>query len=98
MAIDVSNLTQMSYGNGFSKYRYDTLDPHATVDTVGYFNNIDDSLNMAVGDTVMVIVWTTAVRSGTISTYGYHIVNAVSASTGIVDLTNVTVFVVTDSD
>lgn len=98
MAINVANLTQLSHGNGFHDFRYDTLDTHADVDTAGYFNNIDDNLNMAIGDTVLVIVWGTAVRSGTIVTYGLHIVNAVNDATGVVDLSDVTVFVVTDTD
>ncbi len=98
MAFDKSNLTLLSNGNGFGLYRYDTLDTHASVDTAGYFNNSDDDLNLAVGDVVDVVVWGTAVRTGTISTYGRHIVNAVTASTGVVDISNVTVGVITDTD
>ncbi|MEE9302977.1 MAG: hypothetical protein V3U84_04240 [Thiotrichaceae bacterium] len=98
MAVDVANLTQLGEGNGFSMYRYDTLDTHADVDTAGYFNNIDDGLNLDVGDIMDVVVWATAVRTGTISTYGRHIVNAVADATGIVDLTDVTVGVMTDTD
>lgn len=97
MALDKSNLALMSHGNGFARYRYDTLDTHATVDTAGYFNNSDDELNLAVGDIIDVVVWATAVRSGTISTYGPHIVNEVTAA-GVVDVSNVTVGVVTDTD
>lgn len=98
MAFANSQLVLMGQGNGFKRYRYDTLDTHATVDTAGYFNNADDDVNFAVGDIIEVIVWATAIRTGTISTYGTHIVNAVAATTGIVDVTNVTVNVVTDTD
>jgi len=91
------DLVLMSQGNGYGNYRYDTLDTHATVDTDGYFNNSDDSLDLRVGDTVDVYVWATAVRTGTISTYGRHVVLTVSAA-GVVDVTNVTVGVVTDTD
>jgi len=97
MAYTAGNLTLLANGNGFSQYRYDTLDTHATVDTDGYFNNTDDSLKLRVGDIIDVVVWATAVRTGTISTYGRHIVNAVSAA-GVVDTSDVTVGTVTDTD
>lgn len=97
MAFDNSQLVLMGNGNGFRRYRYDTLDTHATVDTAGYFNNSDDTLNLVVGDIIEVVVWSTTVRTGTISTYGTHIVLSVSAA-GIVDVTDVTVNVVTDTD
>lgn len=98
MAYTAGNLTMLSQGNGFAAYRYDTLDAHATVDSAGYFNNIDDNLKLSVGDIIDVVVWATAVRTGTISTYGRHIVNAVTAATGIVDVSDVTVGTVTDTD
>ena len=97
MAFDKNNLTLLSQGNGFGHYRYDTLDTHADVDSAGYFNNNDDAINLAVGDIVDVVVWGTAVRSGTIATYGRHIINEVTAA-GVVDVSNVTVGVVTDTD
>lgn len=98
MAFINQDFTQLTSVNGFALYRYDTLDTHATVDTAGYFNNLDDDLNLAVGDLIDVVVWSTAVRTGTISTYGRHIVNAVIVATGIVDVSDVTVGVVTDTD
>ena len=98
MAFNAADLSLMSLANGFKHYRYDTLDPHATVDGAGYFNNNDDNLNLAVGDLIDVVVWATAIRTGTISTYGRHIVNAVTAATGSVDTSDVTVGTVTDSD
>jgi hypothetical protein len=97
MAVDVSNLSLMSHANGFAQYRYDTLDVHATVDTDAYFNNSDEVVNLRVGDIITVVVWTTAVRTGTISTYGPHIVMAVGA-TGDVDLSVVTVMAVVNAD
>ena len=93
MSFDKTNLTLLSQGNGFGHYRYDTLDTHADMDTAGYFNNTDDEINLAIGDIVDVIVWSTAVRTGTISTYGRHIVNDVTAA-GVVDASDVTVGVV----
>ena len=97
MAFDNKQLSLVSSVNGYGVYRYDTLDTHATVDSAGYFNNSDDNVNLAVGDLIDVIVWSTALRSGTISTYGRHIVLSVSAA-GLVDTSDVTVGVVTDTD
>ncbi len=97
MAFDSSNLVLVSSVNGFSLYRYDTMDAHATVDSSGYFNNDDDSQNLAVGDLIDVVVWATAIRSGTVSTYGRHVVLSVSAA-GVVDVSDVTVGTVTDTD
>lgn len=96
MAFDNQELALVSSVNGFGLYRYDTLDAHATVDGDGYFNNSDDSINLRVGDLIDVVVWSTAVRTGTISTYGRHIVLADVA--GVIDVTNVTVGLMTDSD
>ena len=98
MAFDSANLTLISHANGYGYYRYDTLDAHGDVDAAGYFNNTDDTLLLVVGDIIDVVVWATAIRTGTISTYGRHIVNEVTASTGSVDTTDVTVGVMTDSD
>ena len=86
MAVDVTNLTLVGDGNGFGMYRYDTLDPLTTVRVSEYFNNTDETINLAVGDIIKVVVWTTAVRSGTISDVGECIV--VSVTSGVVDLSN----------
>jgi hypothetical protein len=88
MAYTAGNLTLMATGNGFNHYRYDTTDTAVTVDADGYFNNSDDSLNLAVGDIIDIVVWGTAVRTGTISDYDKVIVNSVSAA-GVVDCTNI---------
>lgn len=95
MAYSSANLTPMGEANGYTHWRYDTLDVHATVDGAAYFTG--DSVGMfRVGDLIDVIVWSTAVRTGTISTYGRHIVN--SATGSAVDISDVTVGTVTDSD
>lgn len=97
MAFDNKQLTLISSVNGFGLYRYDTLDAHATVDSDGYFNNSDDTVILRVGDIIDVVVWATAVRTGTVSTYGRHVVLSVSDA-GVVDVTDVTVGTVTDTD
>lgn len=97
MAYISGDLTLVSSANGYAYYRYDTLDTHATLDSAGYFNNSDDTLILRVGDILDVVVWASAVRTGTISTYGRHIVNAVTGA-GVVDTSDVTVGVVVDTD
>lgn len=87
MAFDASELSLISSVNGYGLYRYDTLDALTTVDGDGYMNNSDDSVNLAVGDIIEVVVWSTAVRSGTISDVGRHIVMQVGTD-GAVDLSD----------
>lgn len=87
MAVDASNLALISSVNGYGLYRYDTTDALTTVDGSEYFNNSDEVLNLAVGDMIEVVVWDTAVRTGTINTVGRMIVLSVSAA-GVVDLSN----------
>ncbi len=96
MAFDNSQLALISSVNGYGFYRYDTLDVHATVDSDGYFNNTDDSIKLRAGDIIYVVVWTTTIRTGVPATYGTHIVLADVA--GVIDCTNVTVGLMTDSD
>ena len=67
MAYIAADMSLVSSVNGFGLYRYDTLDASITVDAGGYFNNSDDDLNLAVGDIIEVISWTTAVRTGTVN-------------------------------
>jgi hypothetical protein len=87
MAYDGDYMTLTGSHNGFGTYRYDTLDALTDVDGSGYFNNSDDDLNLAVGDIIDVVVWSTAVRTGTIADVGKVIVVSVSAA-GVVDCSN----------
>jgi hypothetical protein len=96
MAFDNKQLSLVQSVNGFGLYRYDTEDAHAVVDTDGYFNNSDDSVLLRVGDIIDVVVWATAIRTGTVTTYGRHMVLADVA--GVIDVTDVTVGVMTDTD
>ena len=98
MAYIAGGLTLKGSHNGYGEYRYDTLDAATDVDASGYFNNSDDTLNLAVGDLIDVVVWLSALRSGTISDVSLHIVVSVSAA-GVVDLSNdLLSATVTDSD
>jgi hypothetical protein len=97
MAFDADFLTVIGSGNGFHHYRYDTLDGNIVVDASGYFNNSDDNLNLAVGDLIDVFDWATAVRSGTLTDWGTHVVVSVGSS-GVVDLSDMSSGTITDSD
>lgn len=87
MAYTAGNLTLLGSHNGFGMYRYDTTEANTAVDADGYFNNSDDDLNLAVGDMIWVYTWGTAVRTGTISDVGLHVVTVVD-SDGTVDLSD----------
>ena len=87
MAVAASGLTLKGSHNGFGDYRYDTLDTAVTVDSAGDFNNSDDNLNLAVGDMIEIVVWATAIRSGTIADVENHVVVSVSAA-GVVDISD----------
>lgn len=87
MAFSTADLTLIGSHNGYGLYRYDTLDAATAVRVDGYINNDDDDCNLAVGDIIEVVVWATAVRTGTISDVARHIVMAVAAG-GDVDLSD----------
>ena len=97
MAFIASDLVLQNSANGYNYYRYDTMDTHATIDLDGYFNNSDDDQVFQVGDLIDVVVWATAIRTGTISTYGRHIIMTVTGA-GVVGTSDVTVGDVTDID
>ena len=86
MAFVASNLALISSVNGFNLYRYDTTDVLTDVDGDNYINNITNNQKLAVGDIVEVVVWNTAVRTGTIADVGRMIVTVANASTGNVNL------------
>jgi len=74
---------------------YKTDDAHAVVDTAAYFNNASDRLK--VGDILYVVVVTNLDASNeAVATYGSHIV--LSNAAGVVDVSDVSVGVVTDTD
>ena len=81
-------------GKASQHFSYWTLDATATVDTAGYFNSAYDLLE--VGDVIHRVSWSTAVGTGTISTYGTHIVNG--KASGVIDVTDTTAGTVTDTD
>lgn len=98
MALDRNRLAQAgNSGNSDAPrhWTYKTQDAHATVDTAGYFNAAADVLK--VGDLIDVVVVTNIGASNeAVATYGRHIVN--SNASGVVDVSDVTVGTVTDTD
>lgn len=100
MAFDLDKLVLVGPdGNSGSgrQWRYKTEDAHAVVDTVDYMKLASTQLKL--GDTITVIVVTNIDASNeAIATYGEHIVNAVTVEPESVDLSDVTVGVVTDTD
>ena len=38
-------------------YRYDTTDSVDVVEDAGYFNNLDDDLNLQIGDLILAFSW-----------------------------------------
>ena len=86
---------QSRRGKSPSLWSYKTDDTHATVDTAAYFNNASSLLT--IGDIIHVVVVTNLGASNeAVSTYGTHIV--LSNAAGVVDVGDVTVNVVTDTD
>jgi hypothetical protein len=51
MAYDPTNLSALSYANGFTLWHYKTTDPASDVDTAGYFNGAAGM--MRVGDFIL---------------------------------------------
>jgi hypothetical protein len=98
MAYTPGGLSLMSYANGQSNYRYDSLDAITLVDISGYFNNADDNLKLRAGDVILVVDWATAVGDGgTISGWTYLMVMTVSAA-GVVDCAEGTAGNITNTD
>jgi len=94
MAYTAGNLTQISNANGYGLYRYDDTEDPDVIETAGYFNNLDDDLNLQVGDRIDYTEWATAVRTGTIAQYKMFIVtnviaNDAAASAGAVNIAEV---------
>jgi predicted RNA-binding protein with EMAP domain len=73
-------------------WSYRTQDAHAAVDSSGYFNEVAALLE--IGDNIYVAVVN---ASGVLQTVGTHAVITKTAA-GVVDVTNVTVGVVTNTD
>jgi hypothetical protein len=89
MAYDPSNLSALTYANGFTLWHYKTADAAADVDTAGYFNPAAGMLR--AGD----FIFANASISGTVES-GVFIVS--SNAGGVVDVTDITGFGEADTD
>ena len=82
---------------GRGLYRYDTTDDVDTdVEVAGYFNNLDDNLNLQIGDLIMVLSWdNTPFAAGNVVQAGMQFVvtnviaNDAASSAGNVDIAQV---------
>jgi outer membrane protein assembly factor BamB len=89
MAYDASNLSALTYANGFTLWHYKTPDAAADVDANGYFSEAASMLR--VGD----FIFANASVDATMES-GVFIVAANSG--GVVDVTNMTGFGTSNSD
>lgn len=104
MSFTIANLAPIGNtakrGKASQHWTYWTLDAAADVDGSGYFNSGTAYAGayhlLEVGDVIHRVTWSTAIGTGTISSYGTHIV--VSKSAGTVDISNETDLTETDSD
>jgi hypothetical protein len=89
MAYDASNLSALTYANGFTLWHYKTADTAADVDTNGYFNEAASMLR--IGDFILANANVDATMQS-----GVFIV--ASNSGGVVDVTDVTGFGTSNMD
>ena len=97
MAYTAGNLrNEIAAPPGRGSYRYDSTDLVDVVEDAGYFNNLDDNLNLAIGDFIKVLTWSgTPFASGNTITEAKHFVvtnvisNTAAASAGNVNVAEV---------
>jgi outer membrane protein assembly factor BamB len=89
MAYDASNLSALTYANGFTLWHYKTPDASAVVDSTGYFNGAAAMLR--VGDFIFANTNVNATMQS-----GVLIVS--SNLGGVVDVSDITEFGAIDTD
>ena len=89
MAYDASNLSALTYANGFTLWHYKTPDVATDVDTSGYFN--EAAAMLRVGDFIFANA-----NVGTTMQSGVFIV--ASNSGGVVNVADITGFGTNDMD
>lgn len=97
MAYTDGNLfAQINAPPGRRSYRYDTTDLGDVVETAGYFNNLDDNLNLRIGDFIDFVGWdaTPFAAASVVQEVRHFIVtnviaNDAAASAGNVDVAEV---------
>lgn len=82
-------------GGAPASWAYKSADAHAAIDSAGYFNEVRNLLS--IGDLIYVAVVTNlGLSTEALATAGWHVVKDKTTTT--VDVTDVTVAVVTDTD
>ena len=98
MAFDIKGLSKVAdFGGktGCALWKYDTLDTAADVDTADYFLTAIGQLR--IGDLIIRTTWSTAIGAGgTVSTMGFHFVNANTGTS--IDVADALAITVTDTD
>lgn len=89
MALKSKDLSVLAYANGFTLWHYTTTDTAATMDTVGYFNDVANQLR--VGDIVIGNTETDATAKT-----GLFVISANAA--GVVDANDMTQIGSADTD
>lgn len=89
MAYDPTNLSALSYANGFTLWHYKTSDASADVDTSGYFS--DAAGMMRIGDFIFANT-----NVGATTQSGVFVVTV--SEPGNVDVANLSRFDLTNSD
>jgi outer membrane protein assembly factor BamB len=89
MAYDASNLSALSYANGFTLWHYKTPDTSADVDSTGYFNGAAAMLR--VGD----FIFANANVSATMQSGVFIVASNVG---GVVDVADITALGTIDTD
>lgn len=94
MAFDKTRLALIEGAGDLPYYKYETTDASATVDSAGYFNDAVDIL--PIGSVILLISVDSLSAPTAVNAAGHLFVNANDGS--IVDVVNLTAFVVTDTD
>lgn len=89
MAYSSSNLSAISYANGFTLWHYRTDDLIADIDNAGYFNDANKMLR--TGDFVFV-------NAGLDDIPSHGVVVVLSNANGVVNVSNVAQFGAIDTD
>ena len=89
MAYDASNLSALTYANGFTLWHYRTTDLAAEVDDAGYFNAAPRMVR--VGDFILA-------NANVAATMESGVFIVASNSGGVVDVADVTGFGTSDTD
>ncbi len=78
---------------GRMDYRYDSTDPVDDVEDAGYFNNLDDNLNLAIGDLIDALTWsaTPFAAGSTITQAKSFVVTNVISNTAAANAGNVNI-------